>query len=94
VLVDDELTGEEVAAEGTRASGAAAGGSSSNWVLDDEDDTMVLRVGSNSGRVGWLVCSLANRGSGQRVEARVSRAAAWAWRKRKGRARLGHALVL
>jgi hypothetical protein len=42
---------------------------------------------------GWW-CSLANRGGGQRVEARVSRATAWAWKKRKGRARLGHALVL
>jgi hypothetical protein len=47
--VDDELTGEEVVAEGTRAPSTVADSSSSNQVLDDEDDTTVLliNVGSN-----------------------------------------------
>jgi hypothetical protein len=54
-LVDDELTGEEAAAEETRASGAAAGRLSSNWALDDEDDTATLQASSNDGSGGQLV---------------------------------------
>jgi hypothetical protein len=81
-------------AEGTHAPGAAAGGSCLNSVLDDEDDTTVLRVSSNGGRGGIWWCSSVNRGGGHRVEARVRRVAAWVWRKRKRRARLGHVLVL
>jgi hypothetical protein len=55
--VDDELTGEAMTAEETRALGVAAGSSSSNLVLDDEDDMMVLLLDIGSdGRPcgGWL----------------------------------------
>jgi hypothetical protein len=44
---------EEAAAEETHAPRAAAGGLS--WVLDHEDDTTVLRVGSNGGTGGRVV---------------------------------------
>jgi hypothetical protein len=56
--VDDELTGEEAAAVETRALRAAASRLSSNWVLDDEDDTATLQASSNDGSGGRLVVLL------------------------------------